>query len=93
MKRRLILIAFAMFLTGSLVSCGDKNDKALDKLESIVKEAKKTSDPQKLIDLGGEFEKIQESINEEELSPEQQERLLKIADRAFETIESDSGYN
>ena len=91
MKRRLILIAFAMFLTGSFVSCGDKNDKALDKLESIVKEAKKHH--QKLIELGGEFEKIQESINEEELSPEQQERLWKIAASAYETVESDSEYN
>lgn len=90
MKRKLILIAFAMCLTGSFVSCGDKNDRALDKLESLIKKTKETSNPQKLLELADEAAKIEESINEEELSPEQKDRLMKIVISAFETGEKDS---
>ena len=75
--KKYFLIAFAMCLMGVVTSCGDKNDRALDKVEKIVKKANKESDPVKKAAILEELDNV--DINEDELTPEQAERLAKIA--------------
>ena len=77
--KKYFLIAFAMCLMGMVTSCGDKNDRALDKCEKLVKKASKESDPEKKGEILVELQDVVSSINEDELTPEQKRRAEKIA--------------
>ncbi len=84
MKKKILFIVFAFCLAGTLTSCGDKNDRAIDKYEKLIKKANKTEDFTKKMEILEDADKVARDINEDELTSEQQQRLLKIATSVFD---------
>lgn len=80
--KKIILIAFAMCLTGVFSSCGNKNDKAIDEFEKVVKKMEKTDDLTKLQILAEQGETVLNDLNEKidpkSLTKEQEERLAEL---------------
>lgn len=81
--KKVILIALAMCLTGVFTSCGNKNDKAIDKFEKVVRKMEKTDDLTKLQVLAEQgqdvLNEMGKTIDPESLTKEQEARLTELA--------------
>lgn len=84
MKTKILFIICAFCLAGTFASCGDKNDRAIDKYEKLIKKANKTTDLAEKMEILENAEKVASDINEDELTSEQKQRLIKIASSVFE---------
>lgn len=80
MKKHILFIALAFCLAGSLTSCGGGNsvDSAINKAEKLLNEASEASDPMKKAEILMEAAEVLDGIEEDDVTPEQQERLLKV---------------
>lgn len=85
MNKRILFVVLAVCLTGTFTSCGDKNEKAINKYEKLVKKANEESDPEKKSMILIDAAKVVKDLKEDELTEEQKERLVKISMEAAES--------
>lgn len=78
MKKYFLFITMVFIMASVVTSCGNKNDRAINEYEKLIKKANATTDPIKKIEIVEEAYEVANDIKQEELTAEQKERLLKI---------------
>lgn len=79
MNKKNLFIILAVCLTGTFTSCGDKNEKAINKYEKLVKKANEETDITKKTLILSDATNALNDIKEEDLTTEQRERILRIS--------------
>ena len=72
--KKISFIALAICLAGTFTSCGDKNERAINKYEKLVKKANDESDPTKKALIMSDAANALNNIKEEDLTTEQREK-------------------
>ena len=78
MKKYLLLISLAMFVTGMLSSCGNSNEKIIGQFEEIVQEMKETKNPAKMQTLAEQAQDILEDLDTLSLTKAQEAKLTEL---------------